>query len=518
MISCRVLEQPGMWRLPAIIGLLLIPLAPAFVLVFAAGGVDPAGLAEVFRSGFASALVRSIAVAGSVAALAVALGLPAGIVAGLYEFPLRRLLLAALALPLFIPSFLGAIGLSMLRTGLGLPNDSLLSGFTGTVLSFTLFALPLVTFVSLAAVGAVTRSQRDAARLAGGELHLMRRVVGNVLPVAVLTAVLASALTLSDPGPGQILGYSGAAAEILGSFASQYDFALAARQCLALAVIVLLITLPIILLLAPRFASGLLARDVTPAPLREGKAMKITGPLLLLTLVIATAILPLIGFAQPLLKSFPMERALQEAGRTIGSSFYYSLVGCLLATALGVLLAVMAGRSHRVVVITGLLLVFAMPPSLGALGFVYLGSFSPAELDPLLRSRFTVGVCLALRLVPITAIFAMRSFGASSPSWANAAALHGMPMNLYFRRILFPWMGRAILLAALLVALLALADITTVLLLHPPGNASLPLAIFTVMANAPEALVSALCLTYFAGAVILLLVGITVTTRRKTGQ
>jgi hypothetical protein len=35
-----------------------------------------------------------------------------------------------------------------------------------------------------------------------------------------------------------------------------------------------------------------------------------------------------------------------------------------------------------------------------------------------------------------------------------------------------------------------------VLLLHPPGEASLPLAIFSVMANAPESLVASLCLTY----------------------
>jgi hypothetical protein len=49
-----------------------------------------------------------------------------------------------------------------------------------------------------------------------------------------------------------------------------------------------------------------------------------------------------------------------------------------------------------------------------------------------------------------------------------------------------------------LVALLASAEVSTVLLLHPPGEASFPLAIFTVMANAPESLVASLCLLYFA--------------------
>jgi ABC-type Fe3+ transport system permease subunit len=58
----------------------------------------------------------------------------------------------------------------------------------------------------------------------------------------------------------------------------------------------------------------------------------------------------------------------------------------------------------------------------------------------------------------------------------------------------------------LLVALLATADIGTVLLLHPPGKPSLPLAIFTVMANARESLVASLCLVYILTAAGLLAV------------
>jgi ABC-type Fe3+ transport system permease subunit len=56
----------------------------------------------------------------------------------------------------------------------------------------------------------------------------------------------------------------------------------------------------------------------------------------------------------------------------------------------------------------------------------------------------------------------------------------------------------------LLASLLAAADVGTVLLLHPPGEASLPLAIFSVMANAPESLVASLCMAYVLAAGALL--------------
>ncbi|MCH7687024.1 MAG: hypothetical protein IH899_10145, partial [Planctomycetes bacterium] len=53
-----------------------------------------------------------------------------------------------------------------------------------------------------------------------------------------------------------------------------------------------------------------------------------------------------------------------------------------------------------------------------------------------------------------------------------------------------------------LVVVLATADITTVLLLHPPGRMSLPVALFTVMANSPEGLVASLCLLYLGGVIL----------------
>jgi ABC-type Fe3+ transport system permease subunit len=110
-----------------------------------------------------------------------------------------------------------------------------------------------------------------------------------------------------------------------------------------------------------------------------------------------------------------------------------------------------------------------------------------------------------LRLAPVAVLLLLRGYAETAPSWALAAALHAVPPSRYLTRVLLPLLLPAMLVAALLVALLASADVTTVLLLHPPGQASLSLAIFTVMANAPERLVAGLCLAYMglAGAALL---------------
>ena len=147
------------------------------------------------------------------------------------------------------------------------------------------------------------------------------------------------------------------------------------------------------------------------------------------------------------------------------------------------------------------------PPAATAIGIAQFATSAPAWADPFLRSRFTVCVALGLRFFPIAALLALRLWGRSPPSWALAAAVHGVPPAVYLRRVVVPFLIPGVLVAFVLVALLAAADVTTVLILHPPGEASIPLSIFTVMANAPERVVATMCLAYLCAAAAILWMG-----------
>ena len=509
MISPAVLEQPGRWRSVGIACGLALAVAPAISLLWPAFLVASPDATGALSSSFGTALLRSLFVAIGAAGLSFSIGLPTGVFAGLYEFPARRLLLGALAVPLLVPSFLWAIGLSMFRIRLGLSPSSVLSGATGCILAFSSLGLPLVVYASYVATRTLTKGQVDAVRLAGGEGVLFRYAARSALGVAGLAALLAGVVTLSDPGPGQILGYPGVASQILISFSALYDFRLAARQAVALAGIVLLVTLPVAWLAAQRFASSLMARDVEHAPVRRTRVSVAVGPAVFIGIILLTSIVPLVGLTVPVLQTFPLSRAWAEVSRTAGSTLIYAMTAGTLAAALGYGLALCAGREPRLraVLLAALLVLFALPPSLGALGLVQTASAAPSWSDPLLRSRLTVGGMLALRFLPVAVLLAMRSVGTVSPSWAQAAAVHGVPLSTYIGRILAPALRPVATLTAVLVALLAAADTGTTLLLQPPGQPSLSVTIFTVMANAPEALVASLCLMYVLGAASLLMFG-----------
>ncbi|MBI4505854.1 MAG: hypothetical protein HY691_09990 [Chloroflexi bacterium] len=435
-------------------------------------------------STFWLALGRSVLVAFFVAGVSLAIGWPLGVRIGLTAFPLRHLLLALLALPLLLPSFLIAIGLSMLWRGLG--------GAPAVVWVFASLGVPLVSFAALAATLTLTRGQADAARLAGGEWHVFRQAMRAAFPLAGLAAALAGVLTLADPGPGQIFGWPGAAGELLTSFAAHYDRALATRQALALAVVAALLAWPLAWKLAPEVASGLFSRDVNRPSPRRHAAM---GAWLFIT-VSFVLLLPLAGLFKPLLAhAWPVARAWNEVRRTGGDTLLYAALAASFAVTLAFVLAwsAVGSPARRRWLVAAALALLALPPALPALWLIPWSG------------RWTLGTALALRGLPLAILLALRAVGSMPPSWADAARVHRVPRATFFARVVLPWCARWAAPAAALAALLATSEVGTVLLLHPPGHGSLPLAVFTIMANAPEALVAMLCLLYVALALALAL-------------
>jgi ABC-type Fe3+ transport system permease subunit len=449
-------------------------------------------------AGFGASITRSALVAGGASIYALALGFPSGLLAGLYRFRGRAPLLALLAVPLLMPSFLWAIGLSMLRIELGMPRDTIFSGASGAVMSFAALGVPLVLLATLLATRALPARAVDAARLAGGERAVIRYAGQAALPAGAAAAMLVGLMSVADPGPGQILGFSGVGSAILTSFSALYDFELAARQSLMVAAIVLLSALPLVWMLGERLASALLARSVELTQARAATFAGPAGALLLLVVLVVALGAPLAGLARPALDQFWLDRVLDVTTRTAGNTLGYAIGAGVVATALALPLALCAARSARLraALLAVLMLAFVLPPAIGALGVVLIASEAPAWLDPLLRSRLTVAVVLGLRLTPIAAIILLRAMGSLPPSWGLAAALHGVSLTLFMRKLLAPFLAVPAAASVALVALVATADITTVLLLQPPGRDSFPVALFTVMANAPESMVASLSLAY----------------------
>ena len=455
-----------------------------------------------------TALPPTLALAAGAMALGLAAGWPAGIACGLYQFSGRRLTLALLLLPLLLPSFLFAIGLSMLRLRLGLPDVAPFSGLAGCVWAHGALTTSLIAWGSLLAVRGISGSQADAALIAGGDTTLWRAALRLAWPSALAGALLGSAIAAGDSGPGVLLGWPTAAGEILAAFAARYDFAEALRRSLALGVV----TLAAALTVAPSglFAleTAVTARDPSRAFTRRDSRRGRRAGLFACAVALIVCLLPLIGLLLPLLHASAFTRAWTEVVRTLRPTIFYSLGAGLIACGAAWPLAASAHRRDRCEhwLLVSMMALLALPPVLPALAWIRLANAAPAPLDAIVRGQFAVAIVLALRLLPVACVLALRRWSALPRTWRDAAALHGVPRTAWLGRIVLPHQLPGIMLALSLVAVLAAAEVTIVLLLHPPGAASLPLAIFTVMANAPEALLASLCLCYAAPVLLAALV------------
>jgi iron(III) transport system permease protein len=508
MTTSLLLEWPGRWRSAGVAALLALPLLPGLSLlwfaVVAGGHFTCGGIA------FAGALLNSAVVAVLVALGSLGLGLPLGVLSALYDYRGRRVLLGLASLPLLLPSFLWVFGWRWLFWHVGHSFLPLLTGCSGCVLLFLPGAVALVLFITMAATATLSASAVEAARLAGGEGTLFRQACRHAAVPAVLAALLAAVLTLSDPGPGFAVGLKVAASEILLSFTAFYDYGLAGRECLILALVVLAATLPILWLAAPRLVAERPARQLRPAQCRRHPEMGKWAATAVFAVVLLLTLLPALGLILPVRRWTDVTRACSDLAATGLNTLIYATGAGFCAAVLGFALAFCAGREEhlRRRALGVCLALFALPPMLSALGFVHAAARLPAWTEPALRGRSAVCLALGMRFFPVAALLAFRSWGAIAPSLTRVAGVHGVGLGRYLLRVALPLQRRALVTAVLLVGLLATAEIGMVLLLYPPGEESLPLHVFQIIGYPePSSRLAALCAVELGLAAGLLVLG-----------
>lgn len=448
---------------------------------------------------FITATLRSLAVMFSVVAISVSVGLPFGTLAGLYQFRGKKILLGILAIPLLMPSFLWAIGLSQFQQMFNISEFSNTAGALGSIFVFSSLLIPLAIYTAMLGVKSISSHQIDAFVLTGSTYWSFFQVLKRAAPITVLISLLAGIITLSDPGPGLILGFPGVAAEILVSFSALFDFDLAQQQCLLIAALSLLFFLPVLFYLSPRISAVLLAQENSSPQFFENNTVQRYTMLAFILLLIIIIGIPIAGLLQPLWQGFDFIYTLKVLQRTWINTLFYSITAGLLSTLLALAAALCCTQQQqiRILLISFSLFFIILPSSFVAINVLELGTTASARWDWLLRGRFLVAAVLGLRFFPIAILLIINRYASISPTWFDAAKISGVSKINFYIKVLIPFLSPALVLSVLIISLLSTAEIGTIMLLRPPGEDSFPLAIFTIMANAPELKVSSLCFVYF---------------------
>ena len=234
----------------AIIALLVV--SPMLWLVLRAMEVEPSrAYSLVVSSRTAWVTANSVALMGLVTLFSIGLGVPLAVLTTRTDLPYPRLWTIIAALPLVIPSYIGAIAFVGMF-GSGGEIDSLfgitiptIDGLPGAVFIITLYTYPYVFLTTRAALLSMDSSIVDAARtLNAGPLETFRRVTfPQIRPGIAAGALLAGLYALSDFGTPAFMGANVFTSRIYWEatdFNREYA-ALLALQLIAVVAVVLVI-------------------------------------------------------------------------------------------------------------------------------------------------------------------------------------------------------------------------------------------------------------------------------------
>ena len=194
-------------------------LSPVVWIIVEAAGVAPADAADLLVNEL-DTVANSLLLVTIVTGASVALGLPLAVLTSQTDLPLRRLWTVAVALPLVVPSYIGAfayynasgpggdLATTLASVGLDVHVPEV-RGLFGTALVITLYTFPYVFLATRASLASFDGTLVEAARtLNHSRRSAFRRVVlPQVLPGVAAGALLVALYTISDFGTPAIMGY-----------------------------------------------------------------------------------------------------------------------------------------------------------------------------------------------------------------------------------------------------------------------------------------------------------------------
>lgn len=459
-------------------GAMLLPLA---YLVMRALGADAEAWAQLLRPRLLGVLGRSLLLAASVTLSANAIAIPLAWLTARSDLPGRRFWVVVTALPLVIPSYVGAFTLvaalgprgilqQVLAEPLGIERLPEIYGFGGAWLALTLFAYPYALLSVRAALLGLDPALEEAARSLGDTpFAVFRRVtLPQLRPALASGSLLVGLYVLSDFGAVSVLRYTTFTRAIYVQYTASFDRHLAALLALVL------VALTLTLLAVEGYMRGRARLYYRPTARRRVRLARLgvwRWPALafcgLLTLLALGIPLGVIGYwlVRGLQAGENIPLWIGPTWRSMLASGLAALLALLGALPVALLVARFPGRFSRFVERTGFI-GYALPGIVVALALVFFG----ANFASLLYQTLALLVfAYVVRFMP-QAVTAVRAVVAQlSPRIEEAARGLGAGVPRVLFTIIVPLVRPGLLTGAALVFLTSMKELPATLLLAPTG-------------------------------------------------
>ena len=448
-------------------------------------------------------LLNSTLLGAGAAALALLIGAPLGLLMARAELPFKRLLRLALVIPLVIPPYvlalawvyLGGEAGSLARAfGRGLPSDWTYS-LAGAAIIMGVAFFPVPMLATEAAARRVDGRLEEAALLVATRTRVLWRItLPLIAPAITAAALIVFVLAISEFGVPGLLRVRVYTTEVFTAFSALYDFGAATVLAVPLLVVALMAGAGAEIVVGDRL---LTARRGAYAGLKlspgKWEVSALAGLFLILCLFVA---LPLVVLAREAGEIRPLFAAAQKGRGAILNSLLLSALSATLITALATFLGYARGRVRARfggLIDLAFVVIFAVPSTVVGVGLIGLWN-RPGVMGEVYTSPLIIGVAYLARFTPVAALILAAGARQVPSSLEEAAVVAGASWPRILTRIVFPQLKTAAAAAWVVSFILSFGELGATMLVAPPGESTLPVRIYTLIANTPSSEVAGLAL------------------------
>ncbi len=427
------------------------------------------------------------------ALLATAIGAPLGFALARIAVRGKALLRVALAAPVLLPPYVAALA----WTYLGSSRD-LFSTWTyslpAAIVVLSLVYYPLSMLATEVALRRIDGRLEEAAWLTAPPWLVLRRITFPLAAPSVLAAALVIfVLSVSEFGVPGLLRVRVYTTEVFTAFAALYDFSRAMLLAVPLLVLCLIVAVVAVALAGERLVSTRRGSGTRP-PLLDGWRRPAQAAAIA-TVAIALGI-PLMVLVREALGAESLRVVLEGSGRAIANSLVLATIGATAVVSLALWLGYARARADgRMGQLADVMFVvaFAVPSTIVGVGLIGVWN-RPGLVGTVYGTDVMFLLGYLARFVPVAALAIAATTRYVPVSHEEAAAVSGAGWLRTMTRIVVPQIRLGLLTAWVIAFVLAFGELGVSVLIAPPGEATLPIRIYTIIANTPPSHVAVLAL------------------------
>lgn len=445
-------------------------------------------------------LLKSCALAFFIAIFSTIIGGILGFILYKTNILWHRFFKIALLIPLLISPYILAVAWKDFFF-IFLDNTGFLTSYMGVTLVLTTVFTPLSMLIIGSALKNIDAQLEDAGMMITNFRSVVLKIILPLIKPALMTSfVLVFIFSISEFSVPAFFGVKVFTTEIFIQFSAFYNHSLAILQS------ALLVFICILLLLSER-------KYLSNAPFLslgdKGTNSKIylkrnqSSYLIFLSLwLFVSVVLPfLVLFVQVFkggmtyfLKAFDL----------LLPTFYHSITLALIASVLIVLvgfaasyLSTIRSKKNKIKSFDSvLLIIFAIPSTI--LGISFIKFYNHQMLDFIYSSSLIIIIAYVGKYSFISAKLIENAIKQIPISFDEAAQIEGVSFIKRLKKIWIPLMMPSLFVAFIISFIFSFGELGTTIMLYPPGTQIMPIKVFTIMANAPQALTSSMTLIVFS--------------------